>query len=305
MAATNFDHVLARTLVYEGGKVDDKRDPGGRTAYGITQRTFSNWLKAMGRAVRDVYTITKDEIRAIYKKLYWDAIHGDDLPAGIDMVMFDAAVNSGVAQAVKWTQRALGTDYRGMVDGIMGLGTLNAVRSVKDDDRLVAGIVSRRLATLKTLRTWKTYGKGWSARCANVMKIGTAWATGSIGPDPVHVADLGGHMKANVADVRQPLLSVPKSVSVAGAGGFGELMSNLANTFDPVKEYVPYIAGACAVLLAVGGGLTLLAHFHKDNTLKAQDAISEVDVDTDADANAQPVAVNDNEPLAGILKEAA
>lgn len=156
MAAENFDRALARVLVYEGGKVDDKRDPGGRTAYGVTQSTFNTYLVSIGQRARDVFTITKAEIRAIYKRLYWDRVHGDKLPIGLDLCVFDAAVNSGVGQAAKWLQRALGADYQGRIDGDFGAKTLLAATNAKDNDALIIGCNARRMATLKTLRHWKT-----------------------------------------------------------------------------------------------------------------------------------------------------
>jgi lysozyme family protein len=53
----------------------------------------------------------------IYKKKYWTGGRCDDLPSGVDYVMFDGSVNSGVASA-KWLQRALSIT----VDGHMGTG---------------------------------------------------------------------------------------------------------------------------------------------------------------------------------------
>ena len=104
----NFPKALPRILVYEGGKVDDPRDPGGRTNKGITQTTFNAWCREQGLPQVDVYTITNDEVASIYKYKFWDVVRGDDLPCGLDLVVFDGAVNSGPGQSGKWLQRALG-----------------------------------------------------------------------------------------------------------------------------------------------------------------------------------------------------
>ena len=56
----NYDICLKATLRYEGGKVDNPKDPGGRTAYGVTQNTYNAWRAKHGlsqgiKAFRGVY----------------------------------------------------------------------------------------------------------------------------------------------------------------------------------------------------------------------------------------------------------
>jgi len=68
---------------------------------GITVGAYRAWkgqavIKAELRAIPD------SEVRAIYRQNYWDAVRGDDLPAGLDLVAFDGAVNSGVSRGAKW-----------------------------------------------------------------------------------------------------------------------------------------------------------------------------------------------------------
>ncbi|NBY21315.1 MAG: hypothetical protein EBQ73_00210, partial [Gammaproteobacteria bacterium] len=95
----NFPQALKQVLKYEGGKVDDPRDPGGRTAFGVTQDTYNAWRKKQGLPNADVFTISQADVAAIYRQEYWDSIRGDDLPAGVDFAVFDFAVNSGVSRA--------------------------------------------------------------------------------------------------------------------------------------------------------------------------------------------------------------
>ncbi|MFC0282394.1 glycosyl hydrolase 108 family protein [Camelimonas abortus] len=78
-------------------------------------------------------------MQAIYRQQYWEKIRGDDLPPGVDYVVFDGAVNSGVAQSAKWLQRALGV----RVDGIIGNATIAACWDVKDHDALIADTFAR------------------------------------------------------------------------------------------------------------------------------------------------------------------
>lgn len=89
---------LKLVLSHEGGRVDNKRDPGGRTAFGITQRTFTAWLKRQGRKNRDVFTITAAERTAIYYEIYV-AAGCLGLPLPLAVIHFDTAVNFGLSAA--------------------------------------------------------------------------------------------------------------------------------------------------------------------------------------------------------------
>jgi lysozyme family protein len=91
-------------------------------------------------------------------------IKGDSLPAGVSYVVFDDAVNSGVSQLVKWLQQTLGV----AADSVLGPAALGAIKAYPSHDRLVDAICHCRLAFLKVLKTWKTFGKGWAARVAGV-----------------------------------------------------------------------------------------------------------------------------------------
>lgn len=161
----NFPEALAAVLVHEGGYVDHKDDPGGATNKGITHRTYRAWLAKNGLPTsKNVRHITDEEVAAIYKAQYWDAIKGDDLPSGVDYAVFDFAVNSGPARAAKFLQRIVGSG----VDGVIGLQTLRSVseRAPKD---IVLMLCQNRLAWLKKLRHWPTFGKGWSRRVNEVQ----------------------------------------------------------------------------------------------------------------------------------------
>ena len=91
---SDFERALQATLRYEGGKVNDFRDPGGKTAFGVTQRTFDAWCRSNGHARRDVFSITPAEIRSIYKTGFWDPVTAGRTWS-LDACLFDAAVNHG------------------------------------------------------------------------------------------------------------------------------------------------------------------------------------------------------------------
>lgn len=172
MAAANFDASLAKVLVHEGGYSNHPADPGGATMKGVIQRVYDGYRDRNGLARQSVKLLPDKELKDIYRLQYWNAIRGDELPSGIDYCVFDAAVNSGPGQAAKWLQRALGIK----ADGALGMVTVGA--AVKADPKaVIAGTCAHRLAMLKGLRTWATFGKGWGRRVDGVQRDALAMVT--------------------------------------------------------------------------------------------------------------------------------
>lgn len=160
----NFDKSFRKLLVHEGGFVNHPSDPGGRTNLGVTQRVWEEWV---GHPVdeKTMRSLTPEMVKPLYKRKYWDKVCGDDLPAGVDYCVFDAAVNSGPGRAIKWLQQAVGTTQ----DGALGPKTLAAVKAA-DPQLLVVGYNAIRLAFLQDLPTWDTFGRGWGRRVAEVKQ---------------------------------------------------------------------------------------------------------------------------------------
>jgi hypothetical protein len=171
MMKDNFDKCLAEVLRHEGGWADHPKDPGGATMQGVTLVTYSNWL---GREA------TKDELRnmppahrdEIYRKHYWDKVKGDELPKGVDLCLFDYAVNSGPKRAVVAVQEALGVN----ADGALGPMTLGAIQKATPSV-LVDWVCQYRLAFLQRLPTWDTFGGGWARRVEDVLKVAKGMAS--------------------------------------------------------------------------------------------------------------------------------
>jgi lysozyme family protein len=239
MTSQVYAKALKHVLVHEGGKVDDPQDPGARTNQGVIQRVYDGYRARKGRARRDVWLMGPAERDEIYRFQYWDVIRGDELPAGVDYVVFDGAVNSGPTQSVKWLQRALGGV---MVDGQIGEATLAAVAAHPDHDALIAAICVRRVAFLKALKTWGRFGRGWARRVAGVEEAGQAWASGSVGPVPVFIA--GGNAKATIQQAR--LLSSPAGGDAAIGGGVAT--GSLGGVLQQARESLAPLAGDSAVI---------------------------------------------------------
>jgi lysozyme family protein len=151
---SNFQRALSRVLKHEGGYVDHPKDPGGATNKGVTIATFRRYVKPKGTKA-DLRAITAEQVATVYYKHYWAVVHGPELPAGVDYAVFDLAVNSGPSRAARFLQRVVGATE----DGRIGPATLAAVRKA-DPTEVIATLCDARLAWLKTLKTWPTFGKG-------------------------------------------------------------------------------------------------------------------------------------------------
>lgn len=171
MAAENFEAALARVLAHEGGYVDHPDDPGGATNLGITRATLAAWR---GRPVdkAEVRALTRAEAAAIYRARYWDAVAGDALAAGLDLAVFDFAVNSGPVRAAKLLQGLIGVE----ADGVIGPRTLAALAG-RPAAPLIRALCARRLAFLRALPGFAVFGRGWSRRVAAIEAAGLALAS--------------------------------------------------------------------------------------------------------------------------------
>jgi lysozyme family protein len=158
----NWDEALKHILKYEGGYVNHKDDPGGRTNLGVTQRVWEEWT-GKPATEEDMRGLTVAMVSPLYKKRYWDAVRGDDLPSGVDLCVFDCAVNAGVGRASKFLQQAVGVT----ADGQIGPKTLAAV-TAKPADEVIEAFCNLREAHYKSLPTFTTFGKGWMNRLGAV-----------------------------------------------------------------------------------------------------------------------------------------
>jgi len=174
MARSRFDACLDEILKHEGGYVDHPSDPGGATNLGITHKTLARW-----RRVSPWWKLPKSAVRAleraeaakIYRASYWDRVQGGHLPKGLDLALFDYAVNSGPDRAIRTLQAELGV----AADGQIGPLTLAAISGhAKGQGALINALCDRRLAFLNRLPTFATFGRGWTSRVASVRKAALA-----------------------------------------------------------------------------------------------------------------------------------
>ena len=277
MATNNFNRALAAVLVHEGGYINHPKDPGGATNKGITYRTYNAWRKSQGQKPQDVRKITDKEVAAIYKKQYWDAVKADELPSGLDYCVFDYGVNSGPGRAAKDLQRVLGVTP----DGSVGSNTLAAAKG-KDAVDSINKLCDRRMAFFRGLKTWGTFGKGWTRRLVGVRSLSLELAkvkTPAPAPKPVmennpekgDVVPVVDAIKTSPtieeqsiakADPSDIAISRTKEVTgsiVATVGTAGGVLTETAEKLSIFQEYSTIIKAVFIVLLVGGLALTIYA----------------------------------------------
>jgi lysozyme family protein len=263
---TDFAKSLPLILHYEGGWSNNKRDPGGVTLEGIIQRVYDGYRDRKGLPRRPLTPAMRGtaewnaERNEIYRLQYWNAVRGDELPAGIDLFMFDGATNSGPYQAIKWLQRALRMND---CDGHLGESTLAAVQNHPDHDLLIADMASRRLGMLQHLDTWDEFGDGWTKRVVNAKAICQAWATGSVGPQPVAAHEEGGHAKGYASDVAQPAIDAGDAVKAGvGSGGAAAALDGAKDAIAPLAYSSDWVMKIFTVLTVISVAIALGAMFY-------------------------------------------
>jgi lysozyme family protein len=144
----------AVTAAWEGGYVNHPKDPGGATDRGVTQATFDSWRDRQGLPRKSVKGISSTEAERLFFDLFWTACGGERLAAGVDLATYDASVNSGVSRGKKWLIASIGGP----------------------DHQTVKKLCAKRLGFMQSLNIWKTFGKGWGRRVADIQAKGVAWA---------------------------------------------------------------------------------------------------------------------------------
>jgi hypothetical protein len=166
----NFDKYFDVLLRHEGGFVDNQYDRGGATNMGVTLET---WIRVGYDKdgdgdidIQDLKKITKDDVKKLAKKLYWDKVGGDKINSqSIAEFLFDWGYNSGPAKAVKKVQQLLPPSIKS--DGVIGPATIQAINAI-DSAKLFTTLKKSRedfyYAIVRTDSSQQVFLKGWLAR---------------------------------------------------------------------------------------------------------------------------------------------
>jgi lysozyme family protein len=192
MSQGNFDACCAVTLDFEGGNDDDPHDPGGRTSRGILQREWNKYRTTHPGRPADVFKAPQADVVAIYRDQYWAPVSGELWPRGVDLVVYDAGVNSGIGKALAWSRVMLSVGAA--TPSLREMAVLcqrRVAESASIAPELIRKFCARRMSFLQALGTWRYFGKGWTDRVTKIEAIARKWAISAAGMAPEAVqADL-------------------------------------------------------------------------------------------------------------------
>jgi lysozyme family protein len=253
MTASTYDLAISAVLKHEGGFVNHPKDPGGATNRGITQRTLSAF-RGTTASIADVKVLSLVEAKAIYRKNYANVIRFNDLPAGLDYAVLDYAVNSGPSRAAKALQRQLGVN----VDGVIGDVTVAAARAAcaKDELAFIVRYWSDRHAWLKTLSTYKTFGKGWTSRITTGrdLALSIARKDPEFGVGIVAMISEGtGSAKAHEADEKLTATPLAKPAGIVSAGVSLDVAQQAVEKVATLPQGVSWALDAVVTVALVAG----------------------------------------------------
>lgn len=218
----NFESCLSIVIKHEGGYVDHPRDPGGATNLGVTIGTLSQWLGRKATKA-EVKALTVEKVKPIYKLIYWEDAGCDMLPNGVDLAVFDAAVNSGVGRARKWYQAGKRETP---------VATVKAICAV-------------RMSFLRGLGTFGTFGKGWTRRVAEIEAKGVRMA---VGPNAAQV-------------LREESVKAKKSRDNSAAGAATTSTAGAGSGAVAATTQGPWTTLEAAMAVGVGVAIAALAAF--------------------------------------------
>ncbi len=234
MTEQNFPAVMTEVFKHEGGYVNDPRDAGGETNFGISKRAHPDV---------NIKTLTKATARTLYKRDYWHKIRGGQFPDGFDLVLMDASVNSGNSRGAKWMQGALGVKK----DGKIGPQTIAAARDKAPTGvKVIQDACAARMGFLRGLRVWSVYKGGWSRRVASVEAVGVRMWLDAHRAAPTRDTLLGLGQEATTASKGQK-----KAAAATGAGSGGVGFANDA-AFDPTMVVALVVVLGLVALVTYG-----------------------------------------------------
>ncbi|CUX20420.1 MULTISPECIES: glycoside hydrolase family 108 protein [Agrobacterium tumefaciens complex] len=186
-----FEICQAVTGKWEGGWSDHPDDPGGKTMYGITEIRWHQYQDKMSMKRTPVRNITMAQALKFYRSEFWLACGADKLFPGVDLAVYDASVNSGVSRGRKWLLASAGSN---------------------DHSETVKKICRARLSFMQSLKIWKTFGKGWGRRVADIEARGVAMALAAMGLSPSQVS---GKIKTEATQSAKQASSAKKAATTS------------------------------------------------------------------------------------------
>ncbi|MGE5433013.1 MAG: glycoside hydrolase family 108 protein [Syntrophomonadaceae bacterium] len=158
------------TLEREKGYVNDPKDSGGETNWGISKRSYPQV---------DIKHLTREGAKMIYYNDFWNPLY-EQIPNKVVMIrLFDTGVNMGVEVAVSVLQTTLRHFYdlpQVVIDGQFGQVTLRALEVTLASDpkfyETYRDVLNSFYVILTLLNHKKTrYLHGWENRLNEQIRI--------------------------------------------------------------------------------------------------------------------------------------
>ena len=162
---SNFRRCVDIVLGQQGGFIIDPNNPGAATQFGISLGVLKDWRKDQNLTAEDVGKLRPEEAREIYRTRYWNVLRCDDLPAGVDLVVFDFGVDTDPGRSAKMLQQVVGA----AADGSIGDATIAAANAASPRD-VVRDMSNRRLEYYRDLPNAASFIRNWTNRANAVEK---------------------------------------------------------------------------------------------------------------------------------------
>lgn len=166
----NFDKAITRLLAHEGGFTKNPADRGNWTSgrIGVGKLNGTKYgISAMAYPHVDIKNLTWEQAKAIYLDDFWNSLKANQLADGVAFQLLDFAINSGISNAIRALQRAIGVKD----DGVFGPASLAAVNTLSESD-LIMLILAERLDFMASISSWVEFGRGWARRIAANLRFG-------------------------------------------------------------------------------------------------------------------------------------
>ncbi len=163
-----FEVIFDRVITHEAGFQNEHSDrgnwTGGQVGAGELKGTKYG-ISAMTYPHLDIENLTLEEAKGIYWEDWFIEYGIVNYSTAMQYQLFDAAINSGMYNANRMMQRALGVKD----DGIIGVRTRSAMAAADPNDLLMC-FLAERLVFMSKLTSWRDFGKGWARRIAANLK---------------------------------------------------------------------------------------------------------------------------------------
>ncbi len=268
----NFERAQEIIRVFEGKYVDDPKDPGGATNFGITHKVLARWR---GRPVSkaEVAAMPYEEAKAIYFSEYWTRAGCAAMPGPLALAVYNVAVHAGVGRAGQYLQKALNVCGAPVnVDGIVGQQTLGAIAKVPQAD-LIDEIIDLYAAKLRSHKEYAHFKKGFEWRITTLRAETGRWLDDIGGqaplvPTPPIIEEEDPVVTNNTDEILKVLIKMLESgaptptPAVTDEGkassplvNLAVLLRNLGQRLEGVPVILPKDSAATNVLTPVNGAL--------------------------------------------------